>query len=484
MAFRLEDFKKTTRKSTTSGAPASVYPHQIKDKKAIARLEIAIRTFDGLVGKRRGEMDASALTDFLGDPRFARGVVACLGQFYKYVTPNFSQIVGSEAASRLAQSGLVNPIAIRAHTYAHINRMQNGFLIEAKQPECYAELGNPFCITAHLWNSLLHLDAEENQILTRPGRVPVPAEIVALYNFHSLETPLRRATKIVLSGLALSHTEAADVRSLARAWDVHSVISGDGATVTITDMEMSSLLPRRQGRLARCLLQFIQSYATQKTAGYADTLLGTRKFRLALTTETLRPLGMKIRSLGSEVTYRKRFDAGFALHKELRKLRAQEGKNSWRIKRLPEPIVTPQGILLPDFLLTRGESAVCLLLGLETSVEWGMPVISIPLGRKPLDGAAVLAQAEKEAGSLFALPAPILSPIPNAVRALCDQAASTGLVRAADARRALHLLDESPLIDWLRRAEDPRVRYVPGVGLCSREMVAAITQDQQTLFSS
>jgi hypothetical protein len=82
MAFRLEDFKKTTRKSSAGGVPPSVYPQQMKDKRALSRLEVAIRTFDALVGKRRGEMAAQTIVDFFGDPRVARGVVACLGQFY------------------------------------------------------------------------------------------------------------------------------------------------------------------------------------------------------------------------------------------------------------------------------------------------------------------------------------------------------------------------------------------------------------------
>ena len=30
------------------------------------------------------------MTDFFGDPRLARGIVACLGQFYRYETPDFA----------------------------------------------------------------------------------------------------------------------------------------------------------------------------------------------------------------------------------------------------------------------------------------------------------------------------------------------------------------------------------------------------------
>ncbi len=98
-------------------------------------------------------------------------------------------------------------------------------------------------------------------------------------------------------------------------------------------------------------------------------------------------------------------------------------------------------------------------------------MIPFPLGRKPLDAGDVLARVDTATNSLFALPPAAPPAVPADVRALCDRAAREGLVRASDARRTLHLLDESPLIAWVRQCEDPRVRYVPGVGLCSREMV-------------
>ncbi len=483
MAFRLEDFKKTTRKSAGGSVPTSVYPHQIKDKKAMARLEIAIRSFDSSVGKRRGDLDAQAMTDFFGDPRLARGIVACLGQFYKYETPDFPQIVGRPAAMRLHEAGLVRPRDVRACTYAHVNEECHGFLTEANQADRYTALGERFCLTAHQWNTLLHLDAEDNQVLTRTGAIPTPADIVALYNFHSLDTPLKRATQIVLSGLPLSAGEASEVRALARALGLKAVVSGE--TVTLSDPLPSEgrvaglpagigLLPRRPGRLSRCLLFLVQSYGTRAMTGYADALLGTRKFRLALGTETLRILGMPRKQHTEKPAFWRRFEAAHLLHKDLLKRRARGEGNGWRIKRLPDPVVTAQGVLLPDFKLTRGDSTAHILLGQEACGDWDTPLLSFPLGRKPIDAQLVLARAEEAAGSLFALAPRPETAVPGDVRALCDQAAKSGMVRAADARRALHLLDESPLIEWIRQCEDPRVRYIPGIGLCSQELVAAI----------
>jgi len=517
MAFRQEDFKKTSRKGS-GDAPASVYPHQLKDKKTLARLEIAIRTFDGAVGKRRRDMDAQAMTDFFGDPRLARGIVACLGQFYKYETLDFAQAVGRDAAGRLGVAGLTRPVDVRADTYAWVNAHANGFLTEAARAEVYGELGGRFCLSAHQWDSLLHGDAEDNQVLSRLGGMPAPADIVALYNFHSLDTVLRRATTITLHGLTLPAGEAPDIRALAKSLGVRAVVSGDGATVTLTEPTpdasaeqphptdpsplrkgkngddgspltppsltgkgaggLGSLFPRRAGRLARCLLHLVAPYATRQTTGWVDARIGARPFRLALGTDALRALGMPARRTtadGERPTFRRRFEAGLALHKELLKRRAKVEANGWRIKRLPNPLVSATGVLLPDFTLTReGQSAHLLLCASSPGTGEGpgaCPFLTFPLGRKPLDAGDVLARVDAATNSLFAL-APAAPPaVPADVRALCDRAAREGLVRASDARRTLHLLDESPLIAWVRQCEDPRVRYVPGVGLCSREMV-------------
>ncbi len=484
MAFRQEDFKKTRRKGG-GDAPASVYPHQLKDKKTLARLEIAIRTFDSAVGKRRRDMDAQAMTDFFGDPRLARGIVACLGQFYRYETLDFAQTVGWEAAGRLRAAGLQRPPDVRADTYAWVNENAGGFLTEAGRAEAYEQLGARFCLSAHQWDTLLHGDAEDNQVLARLGAVPTPGDITALYNFHSLDTVLRRATAVTLYGLALPAGEASDVRALAKSLGARAVVAGEGGTVTLSEVPAedaagaASLLPRRARSLARLVLHLAAAYAARSTTGWVDAKIGARCFRLALGTDALRALGMpsKRAADAERPAFRRRFEAGLLLHKDLLKRRAKGEANGWRIKRLPDPLVTATGVLLPDFLLTRGGKTAALLLGAAapgTVSEETASLLTFPLGRKPLDAAEVLARVEAATSSLFAL-APTAPPaVPADVRALCDRAAREGLVRAADARRTLHLLDESPLIAWVRQCEDPRVRYVPGVGLCSREMVAAI----------
>jgi len=479
MAFRQEDFKKTSRKSSAPGAPAAVYPHQLKDKKAIARLEIAIRTFDAAAGKRRRDMDAQAMTDFFGDPRLARGIVACLGQFYKYETPDFRQLVGWDGAARLRDAGLTKPVEVRTFTYAYVNERHHGFLAEAERAACYGALAEEFCLTAHQWDTLLHSDSGDNQILTRLSAVPTPADIVALYNFHSLDTVLRRSTQIVLLGLSLTTGDAAEIRALARALGIKAVVSADAGSASLSEIDVPSILPRRAGHLGRCLLHLVAAYATRSTGGYVEARLNSKPFRLTLTTDLLRVLGMPLKAVSAEKpAFKKRFEAGLALHKELlketTKRRLAGEMNGWRVKRLPEPTVSALGIQMPDFVLRRGESQVMLMLGAEAPKVSDDLVLALPLGRKPLTGADVLTRAELAVTNLFALPDAAPPPVPQDVLALCDRAASEGLVRVADSRRTLHLLDDSPLIEWMRLAADPRVRFIPSVGILSESMVTTI----------
>jgi len=468
MAFRQEDFKKTTRKSA-NGGPAAIYPHQIKDKAARAKLEVAIRLFDGLVGKRRGEMNAAALTDFLGDPRFARGVVACLGQYYAYKTPPFTQMVGAKAAL-LTEAGLGTPMALRAYTYAQVNQTHDGFLTEAGRAVFYGELGARFGLTAHDWDSLLHLDAEDNQILSRPGSVPTTADIAALYNFHALDTALRHAVKIAMTGFALDSAAKSDLRALAARHGLKVTISADGAGVTLC-----SLAPDGgELALSRCFLRVLYEYAkTNSVRAEVDILMGPKKFRLMLAPDALHILGA---GQGvCEVSLRKRLEAGDALYQNLQKRRAKGEAMGWRITRRPEPVVTAQGVFLPDFTFMREGRRLCVALGREVTGPEIAPTLSLPLGRKPWEACDVLMRAEERLTNLFTLPAePEPEAVPRELRTLCDRAVSEGMVRMADAQRVLHLLDESPLIDWVRRNADSRVRYVPGVGLCYQEWVRAI----------
>ena len=426
MAFRLEDFKKVARKSAGSST-AAIYPHQIKDRKMHARIDMAIRSYDNLVGRPRKEMDAGAMVYFLGDHRVARGIVACLGQTYRYETLPVSKVAGSAAARLLSGNGLTAPADFRAKAYEHVNATRHGWVSESDRMECYGEVAAPYGVASETWDALMHRDAEENQVLTRVGEMPSPADIVAQYNYHSLDTVLRRATRVVLQDLALCSPDVADVRALASSYGCRAASSCGNTTVTLTDMEMSSLLPRRAGRLARCLMLILHgletagasgqpvSCAATSCSGYAKAQIGSRKFRLTLSPEVLRALSPEVlrtpcggASPAGSIGLKARHAAVSALHKDLLRLRARGEAAGWRFKRDPDPIVTAGGLWLPDIILSRDRRQVALAFGSAHPDLWPIPAILLSPGS--VDAADALVRA---AGLLAQRPALAVVEVPG-----------------------------------------------------------------------
>jgi hypothetical protein len=390
MAFRLQDFKKVVRKGR-GVAGAALYPHQLKDKRILHRLDLAIRAYDNLVGRPRKEMDAGALEYFLGDHKVARGIVACLGQFYRYETLPLQAIAGPGPLGQLAEEGKRAPADLRAATFAHVNRTRGGFVLESDRETCFREISEPYGLTPMQWERMLHLDAEENQVLVRTGGVPRPDDLMALYNYHSLDTALKRATKIVLEGLRLTAAEAGAVRALAASYGAAVAINAARTAATFTDLAMSSLLPRRAGRLARCVQLLLHSLDTPAEGGYADAQIAGRKCRLNLTPEIIRllrggdacrcPVDLRLRLTGIE-----------RLHRDLLRLRARGEAAGWRFKRDPDPVVTASGVRLADLHLMRGRKIVAIVLGESEAAPWPCPVVMLPAG-KEADAAAVLREA-------------------------------------------------------------------------------------------
>ena len=467
MSFRTEDFKRTTRKSK-GNCPASLYPHRVDAKKEHARLDRLVLHFDAACGRRRGDMDGAALVDFIGDPRLARGLVATLGQWYRWRTLTVSDLLGRERAQALASAGIKTAMDARAHTYARVNQCHSGFTTEENRASVFALLGEPFGCDAAEWDDLIALDSEASQVLTRTGGVPTPTELAACYNFHSADTALKKAAAASVTGLSLDKAATADLRAYARIIGTTVHVSQGGDTVTLDG----------GGRMGRVLSHVLHRWGTRATAGHVDTTVAGRAFRLALSVDVLRALGSPLTATANaDAPLSKRQAAADLLHVNLLKLRAQGSASGWGFRRLPEAAARGGRVLLPDFRLVRGEQSVWVVFGDTPLSAWDVPVVHVPLTRKGVEAADVLARATDALDGLFASSAGELPlPVPSGVREMCARAALHGLVRVADVQRALHVPDETRLTEWVARTGDGRVRYVVGVGIVARDLEDALAR--------
>src|SRR6185436_7626425 len=86
-------------------------------------------------GRRRGEFEAETLLEFFGDPRLARGLVACLARTYAWREQTFAEAFGEQVAQLLWRAGLASPAALRAKLYGLANGRYRGVILPHERAE-------------------------------------------------------------------------------------------------------------------------------------------------------------------------------------------------------------------------------------------------------------------------------------------------------------------------------------------------------------
>ncbi|GAB4433157.1 MAG: hypothetical protein OHK0015_21560 [Chloroflexi bacterium OHK40] len=388
MAFKLADFKKTAR---GSGEARLLYPHQIRDDRHSAAISFAIGYFERMVGHRRAEFEAEALLEFFGDPRLARGLVACLASTYTWRSLSFEEALGPEPAALLERAGVARPAELRARLYTLANERFGGFIAPEDRPSALAGLYEELARAAEerrAWEQsappsappapahgaadwlerALILDAEDEQVLVKAGHAPAPAEVIERYNFHSLET-------------ALCYAEGARLRLHGHVWTIlrsaHNLARRYRLTYSVGDLPASlfdsrldlTLHGRRDAlggwgragrRLARALLRLLAAHPGCAVEGEVLTHAGGRRAILRLDARTLRALGAGMAGAPEADAWED--EAADELQRAWGRAMVRGRTAGWRMRRDPEPLVGGASIVVPDFALRRGTTGIALCL--------------------------------------------------------------------------------------------------------------------------
>ncbi|MEN9935087.1 MAG: hypothetical protein RLZZ387_1666 [Chloroflexota bacterium] len=402
MAFSISDFKKTTRR-TSDGR--QLYPYQIRDQRYTASIAYAIAYYERMLGRRRGDFEADTLLEFFGDPRLARGLVACLSRTYAWRSLSFAEALGKAASDALRRAGVETPADLRARWYRLANECYGGFVLPDERAEALAALcerlvtreltevaaggkvvQKPPLTPAEIEQGLT-LDAEGRQVLVKIGQMPEPEEIVARYNYHSLETALCNAEllRLQLKGPVWSIIRSS--HALARRYRLRYEVSGSPRSLFDEQVELT-LHGARDGmgswmrtgrRLVRALLRLLANHPDCLVDGEAKVHLRSEALTLRLDGRALAVLGV---GDGVEVASHESWDEddAEALRRAWGRAYVAGRTAGWRLRRDPEPLVamtaSAEGaglkgvvgktavpvLVVPDFALVRGREQVALCL--------------------------------------------------------------------------------------------------------------------------
>lgn len=372
MAFKTGDFKKTTRAGV-------LYPYQIKDDRFTASISYAISYYDRMVERQRSEFEADTLLEFFGDPRLARGLVACLGRYYTWRQQSFAEIIGTGPAADLARIGLGTPMALRARLYKIANEHFDGMVLPAQRPEALARLCEDLPFTPAQAERMLTLDADGQALLTRAGATPTPKDILALYNYHSLETALRRAAHVRLSLRGAVWPIVRSMHNLARRYNVRYELSRAPKSLFDQELELTLYSGRVQGgstiqglwagkRMMQVLLRLLAAHPDSLFEGEALVYLGDSSVTLKLDDRALHVLGVHARSQAASAEESWEQDVLTDFQKRWSRAFLRGRTAGWRLRRDPDPLIGTKTVVVPDFVCTRGTQRVhlCLATGRAT----------------------------------------------------------------------------------------------------------------------
>jgi predicted nuclease of restriction endonuclease-like RecB superfamily len=348
MAFSLKDVRLTTRRGPSG--ELALYPRLLRDRSVLPKIDIAVQYFESMLGRERRDFESEVLVHFFGDHKFARCMVACLARGYRFRSRELESVVTATALRRLRRAGLDSPGRLRFALFDEVNDFGHGFLRSGDREATFGRLETRFGLRRGELERLLHLDADEQAILTRVGAEPRPEDVVAQYNFGALETLLRHAEQIDLT-LSDWTTEAPDaIRRLSLANGVDAQFSWSGRVMRLLLRGRPDALgvwARHGRRVARTVVQLLERARPSVVDGSATVALRDRRAALRLTPEVLDILGgAPAPSAGWHEA------AGWEQETVLTATAGSLGqRGGWAIRRLPDPQAWSRGVAVPDFAL-------------------------------------------------------------------------------------------------------------------------------------
>jgi predicted nuclease of restriction endonuclease-like RecB superfamily len=496
MAFASTDFKKTSR---TIDGTRMLYPHQLRDDRYLAAISYAIDYYERMVGRPRREMQVDTLLEFFGDPKLARGIVACLGRTYVWQQPTFRDVLDRFTWQTMQQLGLDRPVALRAYLYRYANQHHGGFLASSGRAVVIEALCAELPIDRRTFEKLLTLDASANAILTKVAGTPSARDIVASYNYHSIETALRHTSHLELTLNGPIWSLVRTIHNVSRRYGLEYKIDygGNGlfaGSVTVEWLGKRDALGKYQRygrRIVRALLRLLAAHPDGPMAGRATVHIQGKTLVYQLNDAALKTLGVVAQRTG-------RGEEAWEIESVERLLGAwnkaylRGETNGWRLRRDPEPLITDGGIIVPDFLALRGQQRAYVVLAHNRAAADAL--------RKPLEALngrtiVVVATEAAWAKQLASTPAIIVPHVsePSALMLARSLPAITAQPHANETKwqrmeRVLHtegFISEGRLAELLhcgpemvpttlRGWHSDDASYLPGIGLCSVDTMQEI----------
>jgi len=469
MPFRVADVQKTVR--SRGDGERYVHPKLLDAVAMEGPVTLTLAYFQARLGRRRRDFEPELLVRFLGEPKVARGLVACLSTTYRWRAESFADVLDARDLVRLGRRGILSPGDLRLHLFDVLNQQEDGFL-SGERGAALQVLAHRLGLSAPTLDRLFSLDAEENAVLVRIGDVPDPAQVVARYNFEAVHALIRNCAYIEFPLVTGDCSRA--LSDAGRAYGV-AVTEQDGVIRVHSRADAFGSFARWGQRVAHALYAAASIAPSLLRSGRARVPVGgrqawylfDRRTRSSLTGITgIVHAARHVPELGDR----------------WQRQRPVGGTGGWQLIGMAEPLVSTAGLAVPQYAIRRDECRGLLwpvLTGAECDAVQALHAAEVPVLAIRLPGCeaalpAEIASVDWEAGVAEIVAAlnsrwggGRINAAAQALEGLLAELETRGFIPETQVGEVLGCSSLDELPNKLRTLDSARATFMPGIGLCS-----------------
>ena len=126
MPFRLAESRRPVR--SRGDGERYVHPKLLDAAAMEGQVDLALAYFHARLGRKRRDFEPELLVRFFGEPKVARGLVACLSATYRWRAQSFADVLAARDLVRLGLRDIHSPSELRLHLFDVVNQEADGFL--------------------------------------------------------------------------------------------------------------------------------------------------------------------------------------------------------------------------------------------------------------------------------------------------------------------------------------------------------------------
>ncbi|MHA1401377.1 MAG: DUF790 family protein, partial [Candidatus Heimdallarchaeaceae archaeon] len=352
------------------------------------KVEAVIQFLEDSIGKKKKEIDFSALDNIFLSEKIARALVTSASRFYLFQSQYLKSFVNDDegtiqekkkeqftdiqsflnAKQKKEQKNTLplTPSQLRERVFDLINQhYPQGFVSHDKRKEALERIEKELKIPQNKLEDMLYCDIESEKILTKKEEVEVDShKLIQFYNYDVIETALSHSQTIILKLSDLPGFLAKKIVYVSKAnyvWtEIQSDDPSDSYIVTIEPpLEVFQDSTTWGKNLANVALFILRMAIKEKYKLSIQAIVQPRKRKAVFLLDTqLAPPLPTFRVEESEETEK---EAEIDSNVEKVFMSAwKKDMQGWKAEAEPETIFLGKKLFVPDFILTRGTKKIYL----------------------------------------------------------------------------------------------------------------------------